>query len=670
MTAHAAMALLATLTPSLLSAQRLALDKGVYRAGEPIRVVWSGLGSPDCRIAFYGADAPPGQHPPALWTEAAAPFGGVTFTTPLPAGDYTAHLVRGEAMEVLTEGVPFAVRPGAPGAGGIGHRLLVGPGVPGGQLADPQVFQEGSTYYITGTYSGTGGYIYSTADFRQVAATWMEIDTTPWPYPYQHIWAFEIYKHTDGTWHAYAFDYDRAGMYHFVPDPDPLTARFPVTRWKEKELLLPGDYDNKIVRDGDELYLLTAKGNNGHISIYCHRMLDPGRLDPEYEPHKILSEHGEGLESERRNAVGAMKIHECPSIARIPAPGGTKYVLSYSVGDYAIRDYKIGFAYSDVLIPPRGTEYTKATMADTLNVWGTGAGADEVVYIAQAQKPSWPNYHARHFSNPGSGDIVEHEGAYYLVHHATVPMQMEGMVGTPGWAGRLLWVTPIRFDFTGPIHTWARLGLPSPDPEQPVIYPSRTEYAPGEEIVLRYRNAGQSAWDWVGLFAVGAANATPLARTNVHGGDTGVGDVWAWERTAYGFGGSLRFRGPTEPGQYEARLFFCGASEVVAARCLVRVRATPNAPPTWQSEQLTAPTARAGRPYAHRLAGVARDDDGDPLTYSLTSSPTWLRVSKDGALSGTPPPGFTGANAFTIGVSDGQGDPVWTTLGIEVRPTP
>lgn len=660
----------------LAGAQTLTLGKTSYSAGEPIQVIWSGSEGPEDRIGIFRDCFAPSNgvsnHAPDIWEHAVAAFGGITFTTPLPTGDYVAHLIQGEGPNVLTDGVPFTVTHGTDMKGGIGHRVLIGPGSPGGHLADPQVIKEGSTYYITGTCSGAGGYIYSTDDFQEIAATWMEIDTKPWPYPYQHIWAFEIYKHTDGTWHAYGFDFDRGGLYHFVPDPDPTTTTFPVLRWKEKELLLPGDYDNRVIHDGTDMYLLTAKGNAGHISVYCHRMLDPATLDPDYTPHRIMSEEGDNLESERRNAVGAMKIHECPFIIRASAAGGEKCVMSYTVGDYGIRDYKIGFAYSDVLIPPPGTEYTKATKPDAQNVWGTGAGADEVVYVTQTQKPSWPNYHASRFNRPGSGDIIEYEGNYFMVYHAAVPLQMEGMVGTRGYdPGRMTWIMPVTFDFTGSIDTWATPGLPAKAPEEPSIWPSRTTYAPDEDIVIHFRNAGQSQWDWVGLFRDGERNENHLKRTNLHGGTEGVPDVWAWERTNYSFSGSVTFAGRlSAAGEYGARLFYCGGSNPAAAKCAFGVTAAPNLPPSWPGDAIAAPDGVANGEYSHSLAGLVTDPEGDPPSYSLVSSPTWLRVAADGDLSGTPPAEFVGLNTFTVGVTDGNGDVVAATLGIKILPQP
>ncbi len=106
-------------------------------------------------------------------------------------------------------------------------------------------------------------------------------------------------------------------------------------------------------------------------------MLDPDTLDTSYTPHRVMSENGDWLTSELRNRYGAMKIHEGASPMQVTAGGITKWVMPYTVGDYALRRYKIGFGYSDVLIPSPGTEYTKATKPDTQNVWASGAGVEK-----------------------------------------------------------------------------------------------------------------------------------------------------------------------------------------------------------------------------------------------------------------------------------------------------
>ena len=56
---------------------------------------------------------------------------------------------------------------------------------------------------------------------------------------------------------------------------------------------------------------------------------------------------------------------------------GSKYVMLYSVGDFVQYNYKLGAAYSDVLIP---RPHEKPKRYDSANVWKTPAPAHEVVY--------------------------------------------------------------------------------------------------------------------------------------------------------------------------------------------------------------------------------------------------------------------------------------------------
>ncbi|VGO18691.1 Ig-like domain-containing protein [Pontiella sulfatireligans] len=66
---------------------------------------------------------------------------------------------------------------------------------------------------------------------------------------------------------------------------------------------------------------------------------------------------------------------------------------------------------------------------------------------------------------------------------------------------------------------------------------------------------------------------------------------------------------------------------------------------------------------------IATDVDGDSLTYSLTSVPSWLTVSTNGMLGGTPGSGDIGLNSFTVEVDDGNGGTDGATLQIVVRAT-
>lgn len=67
------------------------------------------------------------------------------------------------------------------------------------------------------------------------------------------------------------------------------------------------------------------------------------------------------------------------------------------------------------------------------------------------------------------------------------------------------------------------------------------------------------------------------------------------------------------------------------------------------------------------LAGTAVDADaGDSVTYSKAGGPAWLVVAPGGGLSGTPPAGSAGMNAFTVRATDAAGATGDAQLLIEV----
>ncbi len=92
----------------------------------------------------------------------------------------------------------------------------------------------------------------------------------------------------------------------------------------------------------------------------------------------------------------------------------------------------------------------------------------------------------------------------------------------------------------------------------------------------------------------------------------------------------------------------------------------PNRAPVWTQNPITGTEATEGQAYSGTLAGLANDLDNEPLTYALVSSPTWLNITTDGTLSGTPGPTHTGNNTFTVSVSDGIATPLQATLNIHV----
>ncbi len=87
-----------------------------------------------------------------------------------------------------------------------------------------------------------------------------------------------------------------------------------------------------------------------------------------------------------------------------------------------------------------------------------------------------------------------------------------------------------------------------------------------------------------------------------------------------------------------------------------------NLPPVFVGNPITFPDAGEGVPYAgHTLAGMATDSG--PITYWKISGPGWLNVAPDGSLSGTPPLGSTGLNAFIVRAADSS----WLVADSELR---
>ncbi|HET6443307.1 MAG TPA: putative Ig domain-containing protein [candidate division Zixibacteria bacterium] len=93
----------------------------------------------------------------------------------------------------------------------------------------------------------------------------------------------------------------------------------------------------------------------------------------------------------------------------------------------------------------------------------------------------------------------------------------------------------------------------------------------------------------------------------------------------------------------------------------------PNSPPQFNSDPVVENDATKSVPYASTVANDAYDPDGDPLTFSKISGPSWLSVASSGALSGTPLEGDIGLNSWTVEVSDGNGGTEQAELEITVR---
>ena len=78
-------------------------------------------------------------------------------------------------------------------------------------------------------------------------------------------------------------------------------------------------------------------------------------------------------------------------------------------------------------------------------------------------------------------------------------------------------------------------------------------------------------------------------------------------------------------------------------------------PPRWRQNPIQMAPGQSGSPYTFSLAPYAVDDDGKPITFSLVAGtgPSWMSVSPDGTVSGTPLKADVGPFTATFQVSDG-----------------
>lgn len=136
--------------------------------------------------------------------------------------------------------------------------------------------------------------------------------------------------------------------------------------------------------------------------------------------------------------------------------------------------------------------------------------------------------------------------------------------------------------------------------------------------------------------------------------------------------------GCRQSGSTAYDLQFSGFMEDVAiynyALSATRVRAHYNAatnrPPVFLATPFSEPDANAGQAYSASIATNAFDPDGDALTFTKISGPSWLTLSGNGILTGTPLSLNDGTNTFVVRVSDSGGLSASATLLITVDPAP
>jgi hypothetical protein len=331
-------------------------------------------------------------------------------------------------------------------------------------FADPYVFKEDGQWYITSTYtSARPMYMVSTTDFKNFKRYTLNLDRNE-KYLRDHfnssgllardIWGLVPYKHTDGSWHAYATIHIggyKTFICHFTPNGG---KSWPITGWKLDKVLVGSKsktaYESKIYSDQTGLYLIYVETlSDGNNHIMAQRLLGPETIDNSFKARAILSP--EGLRSEDRNQPGSMQIVEGSNISHVVTQNGSKYVMFYSVGDFARNNYKLGVAYSDVLIPSEGKQYQKPKVDGNSKKWLNHLPKNEVVYTLQTQVSDCPNYAGSLLKGPGLGNLIEYENNYYIVFHA---------LGSDLQRGRWTWICPVTIDFTKSMDLWLVPKLP------------------------------------------------------------------------------------------------------------------------------------------------------------------------------------------------------------------
>jgi hypothetical protein len=98
--------------------------------------------------------------------------------------------------------------------------------------------------------------------------------------------------------------------------------------------------------------------------------------------------------------------------------------------------------------------------------------------------------------------------------------------------------------------------------------------------------------------------------------------------------------------------------------------AASNRPPVFVVDPMTTADANAGVNYAAGISTNATDPNGDAITFSKLSGPSWLTVSSSGTLSGTPLSPDAGTNSFVIRAMDTGSLSSTATLNINVIAAP
>jgi subtilisin-like proprotein convertase family protein len=105
-----------------------------------------------------------------------------------------------------------------------------------------------------------------------------------------------------------------------------------------------------------------------------------------------------------------------------------------------------------------------------------------------------------------------------------------------------------------------------------------------------------------------------------------------------------------------ARPFLFPTKDSRVTATFARTSATPpSSIPLFSSDPIGKTAAPVNGVYSGTLSGNASDPNGQPLTFSKTSGPSWLSIAANGTLSGTPQLVDLGLNSWTVRVSSSGG---------------
>lgn len=92
-----------------------------------------------------------------------------------------------------------------------------------------------------------------------------------------------------------------------------------------------------------------------------------------------------------------------------------------------------------------------------------------------------------------------------------------------------------------------------------------------------------------------------------------------------------------------------------------------NHKPFWTQNPISLPEGFEGVAYNQSIAAFAKDPDGDPLTFSKISGPSWVTIGSGGSVSGTPSRLDVGINFIEVRVMDPGHELADATLKIEIK---